>query len=447
MTRIALIPTSRAANFFRFQRDPLGFLVDALHMGDVVSLRTSSLRPTFVVNSPAFIQEILVHQDSQFRKGRSSGVLSRTIGDGLLTSEQDTHRGQKRYLMPVFYKERIQSYADIVVEETQKLADKLEDGVPIAMHDVMMQLTLGIIARTMFKTELGEDKAELAAAVDVTIKQSAKTIFSPIILPLAVPTPGNVAHKRAIRTLEVMVYDAIAAAKREPERYADSLLGLLLDTKDESGEPIPDEEIRDQMMTMLLAGHETTANALVWAWYLLEQGPAAQGRLHQELDALRLKEQQDGNRTSAYDRYRELTYTRQVVQETLRLYPPAWAILRESEQEVQMLGDRFPAKSSFIMSPYAIHRNDNVFGDAAAFRPERFDAGLSEWPRFAYFPFGGGSRGCIGSQFAMLEAVLIISVLAEQFQFSSVPGQGEAVPEALVSLRVKNGRRMIPHRR
>lgn len=112
-----------------------------------------------------------------------------------------------------------------------------------------------------------------------------------------------------------------------------------------------------------------------------------------------------------------------------------------------MLGDLFPAKSSFIMSPYAIHRNDNVFGDAAAFRPERFDAGLSEWPRFAYFPFGGGSRGCIGSQFAMLEAVLIISVLAEQFQFSSVPGQGEAVPEALVSLRVKNGRRMIPHRR
>ncbi|MFC5647794.1 cytochrome P450 [Paenibacillus solisilvae] len=448
MTRIALIPTSRAANFFKFQRDPLGFLMDAFPIGDIVSLRTSSFRPTFVVNSPAFIQEILVHQDSQFRKGRSSGVLSRTIGDGLLTSEQETHRHQKRYLTPVFYKERIQSYAGIVVEETLKLADKLEDGVPVAMHDAMMQLTLGIIARSMFKTEVDEDKAELAAAVDVTIKQSAKTIFSPIILPMAVPTPGNVAHKRAIRTLEAMVYDAIAAAKREPEHYADSLLGLLLDTKEESGEPIADVEIRDQMMTMLLAGHETTANALVWAWYLLERGPAVERRLHLELDHLgAAKEGQDGEYFDAYERFRELTYTKQVVQETLRLYPPAWAILRESERETQMLGDHFPANSSFIISPFAIHRNDEVFGDAAAFRPERFDAGLSEWPRFAYFPFGGGSRGCIGSQFAMLEAVLIIGTLAERFTFTSVPGQGDAVPEALVSLRVKNGRWMIPHRR
>ncbi|MCQ6561433.1 cytochrome P450 [Paenibacillus mendelii] len=444
MTRIADIPTSRTANFFRFQRDPLGFLLDALHMGDVVSLRTSSFRPTFIVNSPEFVQEILVHQEERFRKGRSSNVLRRTVGDGLLTSEDHTHREQKKYLKPVFYKERLQAYADIVVDETNRLAAVLEDGVPIPMHDVMMRLTLGIIARSMFNTELDADKAELAAAVDDTIKQSAKTIFSPIILPFTVPTPGNVTHKRAIRTLETMIYDAIASAKREPERYADSLLGLLLDTVDEHGQPIPDHEIRDQMMTMLLAGHETTANALVWSWYSLDREPEVAGRLHHELDQTG---KQAGAQAGAFERFRTLSYTKQVIQETLRLYPPAWAILREAEQELTMLGDVFPAKSSFLISPYAIHRNDHVFGDAAAFRPERFDDGPGQWPRFAYFPFGGGSRGCIGTQFAMIEAVLIMAVLGEHFRFVSVEGQSEAEPEPLVSLRIKNGRWMVPHRR
>ncbi|MCD9020293.1 cytochrome P450 [Cohnella silvisoli] len=448
MTRVSGIPTSRAANFIKFQRDPLGFLVDALPMGDVVSLRTSSFRPTFVVNSPDFIQEILVHQEQHFRKGRSSGVLRRTIGDGLLTSEHSVHRQQKKYLTPVFYKERIQTYAQIVQEETERLADSLEDGVPVPMHEVMMQLTLGIIARSLFKTELDADKAELAAAVDVTIRQTAGTIFSPIIIPFAIPTPGNVKHKRAIRTLEAMIYEAISKGKRDPDAYADSMLGLLLDTKDESGNALSDQEIRDQMMTMLLAGHETTANALVWAWYCLERAPGARQRLHEELDVIRLNEESSGGeRLSAYDRYREMSFTKQIVQETLRLYPPAWAILRESEQELVMLGDHFPKNSSFLISPYAIHRNDSVFGDAGVFRPERFDGGVSQWARFAYFPFGGGSRGCIGSQFALLEAGIIMGSLAEKFHFTSTSGQGEAEPEPLVSLRVKNGRWMVPERR
>ncbi|TFE25532.1 cytochrome P450 [Cohnella luojiensis] len=447
MTRVAGIPTSRMANFIRFQRDPLGFLVDALPMGDVVSLRTSSFRPTYVVNSPDFVQEILVHQEQHFRKGRSSDVLRRTIGDGLLTSEHAVHRQQKRYLMPVFYKERIQAYAQIVQEETERLADSLKDGVPVAMHELMMQLTLGIIARSLFQTELDEDKAELADAVDVTIRHTASTIFSPIIVPFAIPTPGNVKHKKAIRTLEAMIYEAISKARRNPEEYSDSMLGLLLDTKDESGQALSDQEIRDQMMTMLLAGHETTANALVWAWCCLERSPDTVHRLHGELDRIRASEEDSGKPLPAYERYREMDYTKQVVQETLRLFPPAWAILRESERELIMLGDRFPANSSFLISPYAIHRNDGVFGDASAFRPERFDGGTSQWARFAYFPFGGGSRGCIGSQFALLEGGLIMGTLAGRFEFASLPGQGEEKPEPLVSLRVKNGRWMVPRSR
>ncbi|MBO7746268.1 cytochrome P450 [Paenibacillus sp. MWE-103] len=448
MTRVVDIPSSRVSNFFRFQRDPLGFLVDALPLGDVVSLRTSSFQPTFIVNAPEFVQELLVHQEDKLRKGRSAGVLRRTIGDGLLTADRTAHRRQKRYLTPVFYKERINAYAETVLAETRKAAESLREGVPAPMHDVMMQLTLEIIAKTMFRTEVEADKAALADAVDVTIRRTAATIFSPLILPFGWPTPGNLAHRRAIRTLETMIYGAIAAARRAPDAYADSLLGLLLDTKDEDGEPIADEEIRDQMMTMLLAGHETTANALVWAWYALERAPEAAAALRRELDAVRLRERESGAALPAGELYRELPYARHVIQETLRLYPPAWAILREADRGLEMLGDRFPPRSSFLISPYAIHRNDAVFGDAAAFRPDRFaDGGASSWARFAYFPFGGGSRGCIGSQFALMEAVLILAALAERFEFASAPGQGDAVPEPLVSLRIKGGRMMIPRRR
>ncbi|WP_158602378.1 cytochrome P450 [Cohnella endophytica] len=444
LTRVVDIQKSRMANFLRFRKDPLGFLVDALPLGDVVSLRTSAFQPTYIVNSPDFIQELLVHEEENLRKGRSSSVLRRTVGDGLLTTEQEEHRRQKRYMMPTFYKERIQTYARIVTEETERVADGLKAGEPVAMHDLMMRLTLGIISRSLFNTELDEEKAKLADAVDVTIRQSAGTIFSPIIWPFALPTPGNIRLKKAIGTLEALIFGAIAAARQAPERYADTMLGLLMDTKDEEGQPIPDQEIRDQMMTMLLAGHETTANALVWAWYALEREPQAERRLHEEVDALRSKERASGEPLPAYDRYRQLTYTKQVVQETLRLYPPAWAILRETEREIEMLGERFERNSSFLISPYAIHRNAEVFGDAGAFRPERFDEGISQWPKFAYFPFGGGSRGCIGSQFALMEAGLILSTLAERFRFVSAQGQGEGEPEPLVSLRLKNGRLMVP---
>ncbi|MFD2613930.1 cytochrome P450 [Paenibacillus gansuensis] len=444
MTRIVDIPSSRTANFFRFQRDPLGFLVDTLQLGEVVSLRTSSFRPTYIVNSPEFVQEILVNKDEAFRKGRSTAVLRRTIGEGLLTSEGSLHQHQKRYLMPVFYKERIQTYADIVVEETLALAEQLQDGETVPMHETMMQLTLGIIARTMFQTELEEAKAELANAVDDTIRLTAKTLFSPLIIPFAVPTPKNTRHKRAIRTLETMVYDVIARTKRDSEAYADTMLGLLMDTRTEAGEPLPDEEIRDQMMTMLLAGHETTANALVWAWHSLAQQPQAESRLHMEADEV---QGTSGDSLRGFDLYRQLPYAKQVVQETLRLYPPAWIILREAGQQVELQGETFPENSSFLISPYAMHRNNKVFGDAAAFRPERFEEGLPAWPRFAYFPFGGGARGCIGSQFAMVEAVLILSTLAGKFRFTEVEGQGEAEPEPLVSLRIKNGRSMKVHRR
>lgn len=440
MRRVTDIALSRARTFLAFQRDPLRFLVDTLRMGEVISLRSGKKRPSYIVHSPAFIHEILVAHDASFRKGRSSDVLRRTIGEGLLTAEDEQHRRQRQYLQPVFYKERLQAYARVITEETERLADKLKPGRPLSLSDAMMELTLTIIARTMFAADVGPRTTELARAVNETIERTARLLFSPFPVPLAVPTPGNVRHRRAIGTLETMVYDTIKEAKQSPERYANTMLGLLLATQKADGSPLPEVEIRDQMMTMLLAGHETTANLLSWVWLLLEAHPEAEARIQAEADLVCV------TGDNAFEAYRSLVYTHQVVQETLRLYPPAWVILRESRTEVTMLGERFAAGSSFLISPYAIHRNSRVFAEAEAFKPERFEGGAGQWPRFTYFPFGGGGRGCIGSGFAMLEAVLIIAVLARRFSFRRADN-GPVRPEPLVSLRIRGGLTMIPYER
>ncbi|WP_141334986.1 cytochrome P450 [Paenibacillus sp. tmac-D7] len=440
MSRIVDIRTSRMRNFIAFQRDPLGLLVEVLQDGDVISLRSGEKRPSYIVNAPEFIHEILVAREAYFRKGRSSEVLRRTIGDGLLTSEKEEHRRQKKYLMPAFYKERIQAYARIVAEESRRAIESLQDGQPVELHDEMMRLTLSVIAKGMFATDVAERKKELADAVDIAIRESARTLFFPFIVPFGVPTRGHRVHKRAIRTLESVVREAITDARKRPDRYEESLLGLLLDTKDEDGKPITDTEVRDQLMTMLIAGHETTANALVWAWYSLDREPDAAAKFHAEVDA---PGQSEG---PAFEQYRKLKYTQQIIQETLRLYPPAWTILREAEREVDVLGETFPAGSSFLISPYAVHRNPRVFGDPYAFRPERFAEESAGWPRFAYFPFGGGSRGCIGSQFAMMEAALILAELGRAYRFERTT-EAAAIPEPLISLRVKGGLRMRPCRR
>jgi cytochrome P450 len=437
ISRVTEIDKSRLQVFMAFQKDPLHLLESTLHDGDMVYLGNGRKRPAYIVNSPEFVHEILVSKDAFFVKGRSSSVLSRTIGDGLLTSEHERHQKQRQYMQPVFYKERIQSYAQIVLREAEAFANRLTAGQTISISDTMMQLTLTVIAQTMFATDLEERKSELAAAVNDTIERSARTLFSPFIMPLGMPTPGNIVHRRAIRTLETMVYEVINDAQIHPDKYQLSLLGLLMDTKDTNGEGIPIEEMRNQMMTMLLAGHETTANLLTWIWYSLGEHPEVEAKFHKELENVELTE------GSAMEQYRKLTYTNQIIQEALRLYPPAWTILREAEREVTMLGETFAPHSSFLISPYSIHRNGNVFEDPLTFRPERFAEGAGSWPRFAYFPFGGGSRSCIGSNFAMMEATLILAAVGKRFRFrrtDSLPVQ----PEPLVSLRIKGGLNMEP---
>jgi cytochrome P450 len=294
----------------------------------------------------------------------------------------------------------------------------------------MMKLTLSIITRTMFGEEISESrKQKVADAVNETIARSSELLYSPLQLPMFLPTPANIRHKKALQTLDELVDEVLDNYAQQPHRYEQTMVGLLSAIRDGDAQPLPRKEIRDQMVTMLIAGHETTANALSWAWYLLANNPDAFDKIREEVRNVDF-----ANRTPM-ELYRALTYTQQSIQETLRLYPPAWLILREANEDVEILGNTFVKGSSMLISPYTLHRNEKVFSNPLSFQPERFGAGIS-YPRFAYFPFGGGSRSCIGSTFAMMEATLIVAVMAGKVRLEQI-GDQIPIPETSVSLRMK----------
>ncbi|TXC89325.1 cytochrome P450 [Metabacillus litoralis] len=430
MSRVKDVTTSRMQNYLDFRNDPLAFFMKMQNGGEVVSLRTG-LQPSFIVNSPDFVREILVAKDASFKKGRTDKVLRRTIHNGLLTAEKHDHKRQKSYYQPIFYKERLNSYAKTIVEETKSLVTSLQDVEYCKLNDEMMQLTLAIIARVMFATNVEENKKQLADAVSDTIEQTAQTLFTPIIVPLAIPTKGNKIHKKAINKLEDMIYCILHDAKQHPDQYKMTMVGMLLDTQNDTGSAIDDEEIRDQMMTMLLAGHETSANLLTWIFYALNQNPDVEQKLYEEIKMIDLEQ-------SPFELYSKLNYTQLVIKEALRMYPPAWLIYRESEEAVELLGETFKAGSTFMICSYAIHRNEKVFPEPEKFKPERFaDKKGEDVPKFAYLPFGGGSRSCIGSKFAIMETTLILAILVKEYKFKVE--QETVTPDPLVSLRIKEG--------
>lgn len=423
------IDTPRLQNYLEFVRDPITFFMRVQPLGDVISLKTG-VSPTYVVNSPEAIREILIRQDRSFVKGRTTTVLQRTVGEGVLTTEGERHAKQKKYIQPAFYKEALENYAHAIVDETEKVAERLRKEDEVDIHTVMMRLTLSIITRTMFSTDVSAEEKELAEAVTTTIEQSVKILFSPVMIPASVPTKANREHRQAIRTLEAMIEDVLVASKEHPEWFEGTLLGMMKATTDEEGNPLSDKEVRDQMMTMLLAGHETTANLLGWIVAEVARHPEVEHRLKDELNTAAL----EGN---PFDWMRELPYTQQIIEEGLRLYPPAWLIYRELNEPVEMFGKMFKKGSTFMICPYAVHRNEDVFPVPEAFDPERFAEGTKYSP-FSYFPFGGGSRSCLGSRFAMLEATLILAVLYKNFSFQNIRPHAP-VAEPLISLRIKDG--------
>jgi len=419
--KFAMLPGKRLQNYLWFQRDPLDFLVSSRSVGDVVSIYDNDRRPTFIVHHPEAVQQILVTKEKSFVKGRASGILKRTVGEGVLTSEGQAHERQKRAMMPAFAKQNLEDYADTVSALTREMVKGWKPGETRSISRDMMLLTLRIICQTMLGLNLQREADKIGESVEACIRYSAARIYSPLPIPLALPIRSNREYKAARRILYKFA--------NEHQRGQAPLLHQLLQGA------FPQENIRDQIITILIAGHETTANLLGWVFDLIARHPQVGESLHQELRGL-------GDEPLSYEHLPQLPYAQAVILETLRMYPPAWAILRENVEPVELSGHRIDGHGSYIISPYAMHRDPQVFPEPDKFNPLRFYEREGEWPRFAYLPFGAGPRACIGSQYAMMEATLILAGVWQRGRLTLPDPAVRAVPEPSVSLRIKGGLNM-----
>jgi len=422
------------------RRDWLGFLVGvAREYGDCAAFRLGPQR-VVLVSHPDWIEQVLVRDSRGFGKTYFIRLLRPVLGDGLLTSEGNHWLRQRRLAQPAFHRARLAGYAGGMVACVEELLDGWRDGEVRDIHAEMMALTLRIVARSLFGADVAGETEEVGAAVEVLMDGYRGLRGSLIRLPRHWPTPGNRRLQRAARRLDDIVY-GIIHQRREGAGAHDDLLSLLLGARDDQdGSGMSDRQVRDEVMTLFLAGHETTANALTWTWLLLARHPDAAARLVAETAAVL------GDRAPTVEDVPRLTYTECVVRESLRLYPPAYVTGR-AVREGCRLGDYWlPPGTTLLMSQWVVHRDPRFFADPEEFAPERWSNDLARrLPRFAYFPFGGGPRQCIGSGFAVMDLILLLAAISRRFRLALVPGQ-EIVPSPSITLRPREGIRMRLHR-
>ncbi len=428
-------------NLGEFSADRLGSLTRwAREYGDLVAARFGP-RWILFANHPDLVEEVLVHQNRKFIKHYRLRQAKQTLGDGLLTSEGDFWRGQRKLVQPAFHRERIEAYGRLMVDYTERLMESWADGQVRDIQVDMMRLTLEIVAKTLFDAEMGGETAEVSAAMETLMHSFVASTASPVIIPRWIPTPMKVRVARTVRRLEQILYGIIAERRRSGEDRGDLLSMLLRVEDEESGRRMSDRQLRDECMTLFLAGHETTANTLAWAWFLLSGHHEVEARLHDELASVL-----DGRPPTLAELPR-LTYTENIVNETLRLYPPGWMLGREAIEPLELGGYRIAKGTTVFMTACVIHRDSRWFDDPAAFRPERWADGLIQRiPRYAYFPFGGGPRICVGNSFALMEATLVLATIAQKYRLSLAP-DAVVTPLPSMTLRPARGVKMNMTRR
>ena len=416
-------------------QDPLTFFSEiAREYGDFVGLRILNFR-ILLINHPDHIEDVLVNHPKKFIKGRILKANKRVFGSGLLTSEGDFWLRQRRLAQPAFHRARIATYASTMVEYTERLLHEWQDGEERDIHKEMMRVTLQIVGKTLFDADVERDAQDVGKSLEMLLEIGAdfrRTLFVPHWLP----TPTNLRLERAIRQIEKVLY-RIIAEKRASGRDAGDLLSMLLAAQDEDGSRMTDKQLRDEAITLFLAGHETTANTLSWTWWLLAQNPAVEAKLHEELRAVL------GGRTPSLDDLPKLVYTNHIITESMRLYPPAWGTARTAIEDHELGGYAVPKGSGVSFAQWTVHRDPRWYEAPDEFRPERWEGDLMKrLPRFAYFPFGGGPRQCIGNAFALMEAALILATIAQQYRFRLVEGH-PVVPLASITLRPRHGIRAV----
>ncbi|MBW7882279.1 MAG: cytochrome P450 [Caldilineaceae bacterium] len=421
---------------FRVNQDPLAVLEQlALEHGDIAQVKIGP-RHLVLLSHPDFVHDLLVTNGRDFVKGPALQRARRLLGNGLLTSEGETHLRDRRMVQPAFHRERVAVYAETMVTEAERMASQWTDGATLDMAKEMMRLTLVVAGKTLFDASVEDDAQAVGEAMD-ELMHLFNVINNPLSewllrLPLSPANRLRAADSRLRTIVQRMI------AERRAGVPGDDLLSMLLMARDVEGDgrALSDAQILDEVLTLFLAGHETTANALTWSWYLLSQNPAAAARLHQEVDEV-LK-----GRLPTVEDVPALSFTRAVFNEALRLYPPAWVIGREAVSEVKIGGVTIPAGASVLASPWIIHRDPRFYRQPEQFNPERWQPELAaDRHKLAFFPFGSGSRKCIGESFAWMEGVLVLATLAQRWRLRLDPNQRIALQPS-VTLRPRYGMQM-----
>ena len=418
-----------------FQRDPLGFLTRlARRYGDVAQFRVGPQR-AFLLSEPELIRDLLVTHHERFHKGRALQRAKRLLGEGLLTSEEEFHRRQRRLAQPAFHRQRINAYGAQMVEYAERTSERWRDGQTLDVAHEMMRLTLAIVGKTLFDADVESEADEVGEALTDVME-----LFGYLMIPYAEllehfpMLPQTRRFNRARARLDAVIYRIIEDRRRSAGDRGD-LLSMLLLAVDEEGDRtgMTNEQLRDEAMTIFLAGHETTANALAWTFYLLAQNPAAERLLHEELDAVL------AGRPPSVEDVPALRYTEMVVAEAMRLYPPAWAVGRMAVADHEAAGYHIPRGSLVLASQFVTHRDARYFPDPERFDPERFTPeAKAARPAFAYFPFGGGVRRCIGEGFAWMEMMLTLASLARRWRLRLAAGR-RAEMQPRITLRPGKG--------
>ena len=434
-------PTVKAGlfggHFLKFRRNPTEFLRTLANLGDVTFLKLGG-NPAYFLNHPDFIRDLLVTSNAKFIKGRALQRSKRLLGEGLLTSEGSAHLRQRRMISPAFHREKIKTYAEAMTEYATKMANEWQVGEVRDIDQEMMRLTLQIVGKTLFNANVEDEANEVGAALTAIIQ-----MFNYLLLPFSellekLPIPQARRFNRSKETLDKVIYGIINERRKSGEDKGDLLSMLLLAQDEDDGATMSDEQVRDECLTLFLAGHETTANALTWTFYLLSQNPEKMAKLSEELDSVL----PDGKIPSIED-LPNLKYTESVLAESMRLFPPAWAIGRLALEEHKFGGYEVPKGALVLLSPYIMHRDARFWDNADEFVPERWETlSIKEaGNKFIYFPFSKGVRSCIGEGFAWAEGILLIATLLSKWNLKLMPEQQIGL-SPLMTLRPKFGMKM-----
>ncbi len=419
-------------------RNPLQFIEKLCReYGDVVSARFLNF-PVYIVAHPEGVKHVLQENHRNYTKSQDYAILARLLGQGLVTSEGSLWLRQRRLMQPMFHRQKIATFGAMMTDCTLGMLDRWS-GIagrhePIDVTSEMMRLTLEIVGRALLTMDLTSQAYTIGRAMTIANERFGQFDIGMMIPWL--PTRKNFRFRKAVDELRRIVLDIIANRRRENRDYGDLLSMLLAARDEETGEKMSDEQLRDEVLTLILAGHETTANALSWTWYLLSQHREAERKRHAELDEVL------AGRPPAMADLVNLNYTGMVIDEAMRIYPPVWAIGRAAIEDDEIMGYRIPRGSNVMLSQWMTHRHPKFWEDPERFEPERFSAeGAAGRPRYAYFPFSGGPRQCIGNVFALTEAQLVLATIAQNYRLRLVPDHPIEL-QPLITLRPRHGVKM-----